>query len=217
MKIFKEYQPKQTLLLPPSLDDFIPDNHEVRIISEVVEQIDLSAIRDKYQGGGCSAYDPEMMMKIIVYAYSQRVYGSRRIARELKTDTAFMYLSALQEPDFRTICNFRAEHAQEIPIIFVEVIRLCAQLGMVSLGHIAFDGAKLKANASVKQTRDEKGLAKEMTRIETEIKDIVERSGQIDQAEDSFYGERDGSEMPKELTDREKRLKKLAEVPPRRD
>jgi transposase len=212
MKIFKEYQPKQSFLLPPSLDDFIPEDHEVRIISEVVEQIDLSAIRDKYQGGGCPAYNPEMMMKILVYAYSQRVYSSRRIAKELKTDTAFMYLSAMQEPDFRTICNFRSEHAQEIPMIFVEVIRLCAQLGMVSLGHIAFDGAKLKANASIKQTRDEKGLAQEKARIEAEIKDMLERSGQIDEIEDNFYGERDGSEMPKELINRQKRLKKLSEA-----
>jgi len=212
MKVFKEYQPKQAFLLPPSLDDFVPEDHEVRIINEVVEQIDLSAITNKYQGGGCPAYDPEMMMKILVYAYSQKVYSSRRIAKELKTDTAFMYLSAMQEPDFRTICNFRSEHAQEIPIIFVEVMRLCAQLGMVSLGHIAFDGAKLKANASIKQTRDEKGLEQEMARIEAEIKGMLERSGQIDQVEDNFYGERDGSEMPKELINRQKRLKKLSEA-----
>lgn len=126
MKIFKEYQPKQAFLLPPSLNDFIPEDHEVRIISEVVEQIDLSAIRDKYQGGGCTAFYPEMMMKIIVYAYSQRIYSSQRIAKELNTNTAFMYMSGMQEHNFRTICKFRSDHAPEIPKIFVEVIQLCA-------------------------------------------------------------------------------------------
>jgi len=198
--------------LPPSLDDFIPENHEVRIISEVIEQIDLSSITQKYQGGGCSAYDPEMMMKVLVYTYSQKIYSGRRIAQELKTDTAFMYLSGLQYPDFRTICNFRSEHAAEIPEIFVEVIRLCAELGMVGLGHIAFDGTKLKAQSSVKQTRDPEGLEKEKKRIEEEITKMLEQSRQIDQTEDKVYGERDGSELPKDLVNRQKRLKRLAEA-----
>lgn len=212
MKIFKDYQPKQTFLLPPSLDDFVPEDHEVRIISEVMEQIDLSCITDKYAGGGCPAYDPEMMMKVIVYAYSQKIYGGRRIAKESKTDTAFMYLSGMQYPNFRTICKFRSDHAAEIPKIFVEVIRLCAQLGMIGLGHIAFDGAKLKASASVKQTRDQEGLEKEKKRIEEEITKMLETSGQIDRLEDALYGERDGSELPKELVKKQKRLEKLAEA-----
>ena len=212
MKIFKEYQPKQTFLLPPSLDDFVPANHEVHIISEVIDQIDLSSITEKYEGGGCPAYAPEMMMKVLVYAYSQKIYSGRRMAQELKTDTAFMYLSGMQYPDFRTICKFRSDHAAEIPKIFVEVIRFCAQLGMLGLGHIAFDGAKLKASASVKQTRDQESLEKEMKRIEEEIAKMLETSGQIDRLEDAFYGERDGSELPKELVKREKRLAKISEA-----
>jgi hypothetical protein len=94
----------------------------------------------------------------------------------------------------------------------VEVVLLCAKLGMVGIGPIAFDGTKLKANASIKQTRDEKGLQEEITWIEAEIKKMMERSRQIDQAEDSLYGERDGSEMPKELINRQRRLKKLVEA-----
>ena len=212
MKIFKDYQPQQTFLLPPSLDDFIPENHEVRIISEVIEQIDLSSITDKYQGGGCSAYAPEMMMKVLVYAYSQKIYSGRRIVHELKTDTAFMYLSGLQYSDFRTICNFRSEHAAEIPKVFVEGIRLCAELGMVGLGHIAPALAGLKANASIKQTRDPEGLEKEKKLIEEEITKMLEQSRQIDQTEDKVYGERDGSELPNDLVNRQKRLKRLAEA-----
>jgi transposase len=103
-----------------------------------------------------------MLLKVISYAYSQNTYSSRTIAQELKTDTAFMFLSARQSPDFRTICLFRAEHADVLPNLYVEVVRLCASLGLVGLGHLAFHGPKLKANASVRQTKNRDGLEKEM-------------------------------------------------------
>lgn len=154
MKIFKEYRQEQNFLLPPSLDEFVPENHEVRIISDVVDTMDLSVLLDKYEGGGAPAYHPAMTLKVIIYAYSLGIYSSRRIARELKTDTAFMFLSGLQFPDFRTICLFRAEHADVLPQLFVDVVRLCASLGMVELGHIAIDGTKLRANASARQSKD---------------------------------------------------------------
>jgi transposase len=112
--------------------------------------MELSPLLAKYGGGGAPAYHPAMMLKIIIYAYSRNIYSSRSIARELKTDTAFMFLSGLQSPDFRTICLFHSEHADVLPNLFVEVVRLCASLGMVGLGHIALDGTKLKANASVR-------------------------------------------------------------------
>ena len=111
MKIFREYSQSQGFLLPPSLDEFVPENHESRIINDVVDTMDLSPLLAKYEGGGAPAYQPAMMLKIIIYAYSLDSYSSRSIARELKTDTAFMFLSGLQSPDFRTICVFRAEHA----------------------------------------------------------------------------------------------------------
>ena len=162
MKVFKEYRQDQIFLLPPSLDEFVPQDHEVRIINEVVDALALSPLFSWYEGGGAPAYHPAMMLKVMVYAYSLGIYSSRRIAQELKTDTAFMFLSGLQAPDFRTICLFRAQHAAVLPDLFVEVVRLCASLGMVGLGHIAFDGTKLKANASVRQSRDRDGLEKEI-------------------------------------------------------
>jgi transposase len=157
MKIFREYSQSQGFLLPPSLDEFVPENHEARIINDVVDTMDLSPLLAKYEGGGAPAYHPAMMLKVIIYAYSRDIYSSRSIAQGLKADTAFMFLSGLQSPDFRTICLFRAEHADVLPDLYVEVVRLCASLGMVGLGHIAFDGTKLKANASVRQTRDRDG------------------------------------------------------------
>jgi transposase len=212
MKIFREYSQSQRFLLPPSLDEFVPENHEARILNEVVDTIDLSAVFAKYEGGGAPAYHPAMMLKVIVYAYSQNIYSSRSIARELKTDTAFMFLSGLQSPDFRTICLFRADHADVLPNLFVEVVRLCASLGMVSLGHIAFDGTKLKANASVRQTRDRDGLEKEIERIKEQMWQMIQTSANIDELEDQIYPDGDGSEIAAEFRKKEYRLKKLQEA-----
>jgi transposase len=212
MKIFREYSQCQGLLLPPSLDEFVPENHEARIINEVVGAMDLSLLFTKYEGGGAPAYHPGMMLKVIIYAYSRDIYSSRSIAQGLKTDTAFMFLSGLQSPDFRTLCLFRAEHVDVLPNLFVEVVRLCASLGMVGLGHIAFDGTKLKANASVKQTRDRDGLEKEIERIKEQMRQMIESSAKIDELEDLVHPDGDGSEIAAELRGKEYRLKKLQEA-----
>jgi len=209
MKIFKEYSQSQVFLLPPSLDEFVPENHEARIVNDVVDSMDLSPLLTKYEGGGAPAYHPAMMLKVIIYAYSRGIYSSRSIARELKTDTAFMFLSGMQTPDFRTICLFRAEHADVLPDLYVEVVRLCASLGMVGLGHIAFDGTKLKANASVRQTRDRDGLEKEIERIKEQMRQMIQASAKIDELEDQKYPDGDGSEIAEELRKKEYRLKKL--------
>jgi transposase len=153
-----------------------------------------------------------MMLKVVIYAYRRGIYSSRSIARELKTDTAFMFLSGLQSPDFRTICLFRAEHADVLLDLYVEVVRLCASLGMVGLGHIAFDGTKLKANASVRQTRDRDGLEKEIERIKEQMRQMIQASAKIDVLEDQKYPDGDGSEVAEELRRKEYRLKKLQET-----
>jgi len=209
MKIFREYSQSQRFLLPPSLDEFVPENHEARIINDVVDTLDLSPLLVKYEGGGAPAYHPAMMLKVIIYAYSRDIYSSRSIAQELKTDTAFMFLSGLQSPDFRTICLFRAEHTDVLPSLYVEVVRLCASLGMVGLGHIAFDGTKLKANASVRQTRDRDGLEKEVERIKEQMRQMIQASASIDELEDQKYPDGDGSEIVEELRKKEYRLRKL--------
>jgi transposase len=212
MKIFKRYSQDQNFLLPPSLDEFVPEDHEVRIINEVVDTLDLSPLLSWYEGGGAPAYHPAMMLKVIIYAYSLGIYSSRRITQELKTDTAFMFLSGLQAPDFRTICLFRTQHAAVLPDLFVEVVRLCASLGMVELGHIAFDGTKLRANAALRQSRNKDGLEKEIERIKEEVMQMIEASAKIDEREEQKYPDGDGSEIAKELREREYRLKKLQEA-----
>jgi len=212
VKIYKEYRQDQHFLLPPSLDDFVAPDHDVRIISDVVESMTLSALFSRYEGGGAPAYHPAMMLKVLIYAYSLGVFSSRQISKELKTDTAFMYLSGMQTPDFHTICLFRSQHAGALPGVFVEVVRLCASLGMVELGHVAFDGTKLKANASNRQSKDAEGLNKEMERLKEEMKQMIEASVRIDSVEDKIYPDGDGSEMRQELIQKEKRLKKIEEA-----
>jgi transposase len=212
MKIFKEYRQDQNFLLPPSLNEFIPEDHEVRVINDVVDTLDLSPLLNRYEGGGASAYHPAMMLKVIIYAYSLGTYSSRRIAQELKTDTAFMFLSGLQAPDFRTICLFRSQNAAILPDLFVEVVRLCASLGMVGLGHIAFDGTKLKANAALRQSRDRGGLDKEIECIKEQVRQMIEASARIDESEGQDHPDGDGSEMAKELREKKYRLKKLNEA-----
>ena len=213
IKIFKEYDQKQTYLLPPSLEDFVGPEHSARIISDVVDSIDISPVTNRYNGRGSTAYHPAMMLKVLIYAYSRGICSSRRIEGELESDTAFMYLSGMQRPDFRTICLFRSQHADSISQIFIEVVRLCASLGMVGLGHIAFDGTKLKANASVRQTREKESLEKEMRKVKEEIDKLLKRAEEVDASEDFLYGEdNDGSGIPDEIKDREYRLKKLEEA-----
>lgn len=213
MRIFKEYNQKQTFLLPPSVEEFVPPEHSARIISDVIDTIDLNSIVGEYTGGGSTAYHPAMMLKILIYAYSQGIYSSRRIEQGLMSDTAFMFLSGMQIPDFRTICIFRTKHAEGIKDIFIEVVRLCASLGMVGLGHISFDGTKLKANASVRQTRDKESLAKEMAKITEEIDALLKRAKDVDETEDMMYGkDNDGSGIPDEIKDKQYRLKRLEEA-----
>jgi transposase len=213
MKLFKEYDQNQSYLLPPSLNEFVGPEHPARIISDVVDSIDISSITRKYNGGGSTAYHPRMMLKVIIYAYSKSIYSSRRIESELESDTAFMYLSGMQRPDFRTICLFRSEHADAISQTFIEVVRLCASLGMVGLGHISFDGTKLKANASVRETKDKKALGKELKKVKEEIDGLLKRAKEVDETEDLLYGEdNNGSGIPEEIKDREYRLKMLEEA-----
>ena len=152
----------------------------MRIINEVVDTLDLSTLLSRHEGGGAPAYHPSMMLKVIIYAYSLGIYSSRRITQELKTDTAFMFLSGLQAPDFRT------QHVAVLPDLFVEVVRLCASLGMVELGHIAFDGTKLRANAALRQSRNNDGLEKEIDRIKKEVMQMIEASARIGEIEEQL-------------------------------
>lgn len=214
MKTFRPYQPQQCLLLPPSLDDWLPEDHLARFVSDLVDQLDLSCIYAAYEREerGYPPYEPSMMFKVLVYAYATGVYSSRKIERRLYEDIAFRYLAAGNFPDFRTICTFRKRHLKDFERLFGQMLKLCRQAGLTKLGTIAIDGTKIKANASKHKAMSYGRMKQEEARLEAEIKRLLTEAEKVDRAEDRRYGDRRGDELPEELRIREKRLAKIREA-----
>lgn len=205
---FKEYNQDQLFLLPPSLHDFLPEGHLVRVINEVVNVLNLEDLYARYSRLGCSAYNPQMMLKALFYGYAWGERSSRLIAHRLKSDVAYMFLSALKQPDFRTINRFRKDTVSILKGLFVQIVRLCVEMGMVSVGTIAIDGTKLKANASYRKTKRTADLDKE-------IESILKECEETDNREDEIMGEdKSVYEVGDELKDKQRlkdRLQKAKE------
>jgi len=147
--VFKTYSPNQMMLLPPSLDEKIAEHHPVRVVNRVLDSINISALENKYAGGGASSYHPRMLLKVMVYAYLTNIYSSRKIEECLQQNIHFMWLSGMSEPDHNTINRFRGERLKEVlKPIFVQVVHLLAEAGLVSLKELYTDGTKLEANAN---------------------------------------------------------------------
>jgi transposase len=149
-KTFRRYDQNQCFLLPPSPDDWLPEDHEARFVSEVVEDhLDLSAIyASDASPAGAPPYHPEMMLELIMFAYATGVTSSRELERRCVVDVAFRWLSANEAPDYRSPSRFRRRHLAALEDLFVQVLELCAEAGLVRLGRVALDGTKLDANAS---------------------------------------------------------------------
>jgi len=207
--MFKKYDQNQQFLLPLRLESFIPENHIARILNDVIESVGITAIESTYSENGSPAYHPRLMLKILLYGYMINIRSSRDIQKMASTDTAFMYLTAMQHPDFRTICRFRSTHLDSIKDIFTQVVTVCKELGLLGDGKVSLDGTKVKANASVKQSKDAKALDKEIAKIRKEIDKILNESIEIDKKEDEKYGDSTPYEMPKELVSKTKRLEKI--------
>ena len=219
-KTFRRYEPNQMLLLPVSLQEWLPPDHVCYFISDVVDQLDLSPITRRYEGEerGYPPYHPHMMVKVLLYAYCVGVASSRRIERRLHEDIAFRVLAANNTPDFRTISDFRKEHLAALGSIFLQVLQLCQRAGLVKLGHVCLDSTKMKANASKHKAMSygrmkEKGAALEEEVRQMEVRQMLLQAEEVDQAEDRSYGkEWRGDELPQELAFRESRLKKIREA-----
>ena len=156
--MFKKYDQNQQFLLPLSLESFVPENHIARILNDVIDAVDITAIESTYSENGSFAYHPRLILKILLYGYMITIRSSREIQKMTFTDTAFMYLAAMQHPDFRTICRFRSIHLDSIKDIFDQVVTVCKELGMLGDGRVSIDGTKIKANASVRQSKGAKAL-----------------------------------------------------------
>ena len=212
---YRDYNPEQPYLLPPSPRDWLAEDHLVYFISDTLDELDLSGLHERYQGDGRrnQPYHPAMLLKVLVYAYATGVFSSRKIARKLDEDVAFRVLAAGNRPDFRTINRFRGEHLELFSKLFVEVVKLAKRMGLLKLGTVALDGTKVKANASKHKAMSYQRMLEDEQRLEAEIAELVRRAEAIDQVEDELYGpDSTGDEIPDELRRREQRLKKIREA-----
>jgi transposase len=214
-KTYKTYLPEQDLLLPPSLRDWLPENHLAYCVSDVVDQLDLSAIESVYEeeDRGQPPYHPRMMTKILVYGYCVGVFSSRRIQKRLVEDVAFRVLAAGNQPDFRTISDFRKLHLKALEELFQQVLRLVLEVGALKLGSVALDGSKVKANASKHKAMSYGRMEEAEKRLRKEVQELLKRAEAVDEEEDKRYGrERQGEELPEELQRRETRIARIQEA-----
>lgn len=209
---FRRYEPDQSLLLPPSLRDWLPEDHLAFFLSDAIDALDLSGFHARYgdEGPGCQAFDPRMMLKVLVYAYATGTFSSRKIARKLHEDVAYRVLGSDNFPAHRTISDFRQRHLPEFNDLFVQVVQTAHEIGLVKLGTVAVDGSKVKANASKHKAMSYKRMKEEEKRLRKEIRELMAKAKKTDDQEDKRYGkDRRGDELPAELARREDRLRTI--------
>lgn len=206
---YRPYDPDQLLLLPASLKEWLPEQHLAYFVSDAVDALELTAFHARYEGDGRrrQPFDPAMMVKVLVYAYANGVFSSRVIARRLEEDVAFRVLGAGNFPAHRTIREFRQLHLAEFSGLFVQVVQLAREAGLVKLGRVGIDGTKVKANASKHKAMSYARMREEEARLKAEIGALLQQAEAQDKAEDARYGaDRRGDELPEELARREQRL-----------
>jgi transposase len=214
-KTYRPYLPEQNLLLPPSLRDWLPEEHLAYFVSDLIDELDLSAIESYYEQEerGYPPYHPRMMTKILVYGYCVGVFSSRRLQKRLHEDVAFRVLAADNQPDFRTLSEFRKIHLSTLQGLFEQVLRMALELGALKLGRVAIDGSKLKGNASKHKAMSYKRMKEEQKRLKQEVRRLLEEAERIDAEEDARYGRNSrGDELPAELQRREERLQRIREA-----
>jgi transposase len=189
-KTYRAYLPEQDLLLPPSLRDWLPEDHLTYFVSDVVEQLDLSAIESIYEEEerGQPPYHPRMMTKILIYGYCVGVFSSRRMQKKLSEDVGFRVLAAGNQPDFRTISDFRKQHLGALQGLFDQVLQIALQAGTRKLGRVVLDGSKVKANASKHKAMSYGRMQEEEKRLKDEVKRLLKQADATDEEEDRRYG-----------------------------
>jgi len=215
-KTFRDWDVDQRWLLPPSVMDFVPPDHIAHFIRDTVrEQLDLSAVLAPYEKEerGYPPYNPVMMTALLLYAYCQGVYSSRRIARGCEERMDFMAVTGLNRPDFRTVSDFRKRHLDALQGLFVQVLILCQHAGLVKLGHVSLDGTKVKANASKHKAMSYERMRETEKRLKHEVREWFRQAKSADEAEDRQHGgTRRGDEMPDWVADKQQRIAKIREA-----
>lgn len=204
------YEPQQQALLPQALQDWLPEGHLAYFISDTVDSLDLKAFYSRYERGGSrnQPFHPAMMVKVLIYAYATGVFSSRKIARKLHEDVAFRVLAADNFPAHRTISDFRAFHLKELGELFVQVVRLAREMGLVKLGTIAVDGTKVKANASRHKAMSYGHMLKAEAELKAQIATLLQRAKAADEAEKN----EPEIDIPAEIARRQDRLDAIAQA-----
>ena len=210
---FRPCTPDQSLLFPPSPRDWLPEGHLAFFIADTVAALDLQVFYEPYEGDGRrnQPFDPQMMVTVLLYAYATGTFSSRRIARKLEEDVAYRVLAAGNFPAHRTIAAFRQQHLTAFKTLFVQVVQIAHEMGIVQLGALAVDGSKVKANASKHKAMSYGRMRQEEQRLRTEIAGLLSQANAVDVAEDAEHGpDVRGDELPAEVHRREDRLAKIA-------
>jgi len=211
---FREWQPNASWLFPPSPRDWLPEGHLADCLLDVTTRINISPIVEDYGGdnGGQPPFHPRMMLVLLLYAYSAGVFSSRKIMQRCATDIAFRVIVGKDIPDFRRIAEFRARHLKHLQPLFLEVLVLCRESGLLKVGRLSLDGTKVKANASRNKAMSYDRMGPEVERLQREIEALLARANDADGDDDDEFGDLAGDEIPDELKRRESRLAKIQEA-----
>jgi transposase len=204
MGCFIPFSRDQDYLLPPSMLDWLPQDHLARFIVEVVEQLDLSKLIRRYSGCGSAAYHPALLLALLVYGYATGVFSSRKIERATDDSVAFRFIAAEQHPDHDTLANFRQNFLVELEALLVQVLTLAQAMKLVRLGKIALEGTKIKAHAAKHKALSQGHIDKLEVQLREAVQALLKRATAVDQEELA-----DGVDLPKEIACREDRLKAL--------
>jgi len=210
-KTFRPWNVDQVWLLPPSVQDFVPARHAAHFVRETVRtELDLGAIFASYgEERGYPPYHPAMMVALLLYGYSRGVYSSRQLERACEERVDFMAVTGMSRPDFRTIAEFRRRHLAALGALFVQVLKLCREAGLVKLGHVALDGTKIKANASKHKAMSYGRMGEAEAKLRAEVKAWFARAEAADAEEDRAPGAERGDDLPDWVADKQQRLARL--------
>ena len=212
MKTYRPYTPRQGYLLPPSPQDWLPEGHLAYFIMDVVAQLDLSRIYAYYEREerGFPPHHPQMMMALLLYGYCVGVPSSRKIERKTHEDVAFRVIAGDQHPDHTCVSEFRRIHHEVFADVFVQVLKICQEAGLVKLGHVALDGTKMKANASKHKAMSYERMKKQEAELAKKVEELLRAADEADAAEDARYGkDKRGDELPEDLRRAESRIARI--------
>jgi len=210
--VFKEYEMNQPQLLPQRVEELIPGKHLVRVVNQLIEGMDLTEVEKGYKGGGASSFHPRMLLKVIVYAYAEQIYSGRQIAKAVRENIPFMWISGGNRPDFRTINRFRSERLKgKIQAVFTEVLEYLIKAKYVKLEHYFVDGTKIEANANRYSFVWKKSTINNRKKLEEKVTELFKRIDEINEAEEEEYSDKDLEELGEDSEIDSKKLQELAD------